>query len=188
MDPLHTLQHRRSTPSRLLREPGPDAGQLQRLLACAIRVPDHGRLEPWRFVLIRGEQRALMGSMLAARTSELHPDAAPAVIDKDRNRFNSAPLIVTVIARPSPGHKIPEQEQLSSGAAVCLQLLQAADALGFGAQWLTGWAAYDGQVHAALGLQAHERILGFIHIGTASEPAPERERPELTALLTELKL
>ena len=188
MDLLQALQHRRSTPSRLLTEPGPDAAQLRQLLACAVRVPDHGRLAPWRFLSVQGASRHRLGELLAARSLERNPLAAEAVIEKDRQRFSHAPLIVAVIARITPGHKVPEQEQLLSGGAVCLSLLQAADALGFGAQWLTGWAAYDPVVAARLGVAEHERVLGFIHIGTAREPVAERERPDPSALLSELRL
>lgn len=188
MDALQALDHRRSTPSRLLSEPGPDAAQLHRILATAVRVPDHGRLEPWRFILIRGDNRQRLGDVLARRAVERNPDALAAVLDKDRARFSQAPLVIAVIARLTPGHKIPEQEQLLSGGAVCLSLLQAADALGFGAQWLTGWAAYDPAVAATLGLSDSEKVLGFIHVGTAADRIAERERPDPAGLTSELQL
>jgi nitroreductase len=186
MHPLHPLRHRRSTPSRLLSAPGPDDAQLAELLACAVRVPDHGKLVPWRFLLIRGEAKGALCDLLATRSRERNPGAAEASVDKDRARFSYAPLVVAVIGRLTPGHKVPEQEQLLSGGAVCLSLLQAADALGFGAQWLTGWAAYDPVVLARLGLGPNEHVLGFIHLGTASEPVEERERPDPADITTEL--
>lgn len=185
MDSLQALLHRRSTPSRLLAEPGPDEDQLRRILACAVRAPDHGKLVPWRFLAIRGASRQRLGELLAGRGLRLNPLASAAAVEKDRQRFNHAPLVVAVIARLTPGHKVPEQEQLLSGGAVCLLMLQAADALGFGCQWLTGWAAYDPEIGAALGLSENERILGFVHMGTAREPAAERERPDPDALLSE---
>jgi nitroreductase len=185
---LAGLDARRSVPSRLLGEPGPTDEQLLRLLASAVRVPDHGKLAPWRFVRIAGDARLRLGEWLAARAREKDPAAPEAAIEKDRLRFSFAPVIVAVVASPTLGHKVPEVEQLSSGAAVCFALLQAAQALGFGAQWLTGWAAYDPAAHALFGLAAHERILGFVHIGTASEPAPERVRPDPATLLTDLRL
>lgn len=188
MDALQVLDHRRSTPSRLLSEPGPDAGQLRRMLATAVRVPDHGRLEPWRFILIRGDNRQRLGDVLARRSVERNPDAAAAVVDKDRARFSQAPLVIAVIAHLTPGHKIPEQEQLLSGGAVCLTLLQAADALGFGAQWLTGWAAYDPVVASTLGLSDNEKVLGFLHVGTATEQIAERDRPDPADLTRDLQL
>lgn len=158
------------------------------MLESALRVPDHGRLQPWRFLAIRGPERDRLGELLARRSVERNPATPAAVLEKDRQRFSFAPLVIAVIARITPGHKIPEQEQMLSGGALCLGLLQSADALGFGAQWLTGWAAYDPVVTAALGLVENEKILGFIHIGTASEPVPERERPDPDALLSELRL
>jgi nitroreductase len=185
MDPLMPLLQRRSTPSRLLSGPGPDDAQLQRMLSAAVHVPDHGRLAPWRFVAVRGDQRHRLGELLARRRLEREPEAAAAVVDKDRQRFDSAPLVIVVVARLTAGHKVPEQEQLLSGGAACFSLLLAADALGFGAQWLTGWAAYDPVVAQALGLGTGERVLGFIHVGTRTAEVPDRERPCVTELLSE---
>lgn len=185
MDALTFLRERRSVPSRQLGPPGPNDDQLQAMLAQALRVPDHGKLAPWRFLLVRGEARPALGRLLAARLVERDPQAAPAAVEKERTRFDHAPVIVTVIASRLPGHKVPEQEQLLSGGAVCFALLQAAQALGFGAQWLTGWAAYDPVIAARLGLGPHEGVLGFIHIGSALEPAPERQRPALADKLSE---
>ena len=182
MEDLDFLLRRRSVPSRLLTPPGPDPDQLLAMLTAAVHVPDHGRLAPWRFLRIAGAARAALGELLAARARERDPDAPTAVLDKERGRF-AAPLVLAVIARLTPGHKVPEQEQLLSGGAVCFSLLQAAQALGYGAQWLTGWAAYDPVVTARLGLGADERVLGFVHIGTATTEAPERPRPDPAALL-----
>lgn len=184
-DPLHVLDTRRSVPSKQLGEPGPDHATLLRMLASAVRVPDHGKLVPFRFIRLQGEARHTLGDLLAARTLHLQPDAADAVVEKDRARFSHAPVIVTVVARLTPGHKVPEQEQLLTAGSVCFALLQAAQALGFGAQWLTGWMAYDAAVAATLGLSADERIAGFIHIGTPKMEAPERERPDPALLLTD---
>lgn len=183
---LDVLNQRRSVPSRQLGEPGPDSAQLRELLSAAIRVPDHGKLMPWRLVLIRGDARARLGAALAALHLRKEPDVPPAVIEKDRARFSFAPLIVAVVARIEPDHpKIPEQEQLLSSGCVAYNLLLGAQALGFGAQWLTGWAAYDRDAATLLGLAANERVIGFVHIGTAHEPAPERTRPELESVLSE---
>ena len=184
-DPLHVLDTRRSVPSKQLGEPGPDHATLLRMLTSAVRVPDHGKLVPFRFIRLQGEARHALGDLLAARTLHLQPDAADAVVEKDRARFSHAPVIVTVVARLTPGHKVPEQEQLLTAGSVCFALLQAAQALGFGAQWLTGWMAYDDAVAATLGLSADERIAGFIHIGTPKMEAPERERPDPALLLTD---
>ncbi len=184
--PLDVLNQRRSVPSRQLGEPGPSDAQLRDLLTAAIRVPDHGKLTPWRLVLIRGDARARLGAALAAMHLRHEPEAPPSVIEKDRNRYSHAPLIVAVVARIEEDHpKIPAQEQLLSAGLVAYNLLLGAQAQGFGAQWLTGWAAYDREAAALFGLAANERIVAFVHIGTAHEPAPERTRPALETLLSE---
>ena len=182
---LSALALRRSVPSRQLGTPAPDDSQLRTLLEAALRVPDHGKLAPWRFLAIRGDARHLLGARLAARALAIDPAAPAAAIEKDRMRFGFAPLIVAVIATPVEGHKVPVIEQLMSGGAVCFALLQAAQGLGFGAQWLTGWAAYDRVILEGLGLAPQEQLLGFIHIGTAQGEVPERLRPALDAKLTD---
>lgn len=179
------LLQRLSVPSRLLGEPGPDEAQLHTLLSAAVRVPDHGKLTPWRFVRIRGTARRALGEVLAERQRERDPQCNPAVIEKDRQRFDHAPLILAVVASITREHKVPEQEQLLSAGCSCFSLLLAAQALGFGAQWLTGWAAYDPVVAARLGLGANEGIVGFIHIGTPREAAPDHARPDPMARLSE---
>ncbi len=180
---LAVLDARRSVPSKQLAVPGPDRATLLRMLQSAVRVPDHGKLVPFRFLAIEGPARLALGESLVARTLELDPAASQAALEKERSRFASAPCIVTVIARLTPGHKVPEQEQLLTAGSVCFALLQAAQALGFGAQWLTGWMAYDATVAERLGLQANEVIVGFIHIGTPVLEAPERDRPDPATLL-----
>ena len=180
----HFLEQRSSTPSRLLGAPGPDRNQLLELLSLAVRVPDHGKLCPWRFLLIEGDARERMSKLLVRRKFELEPDSEPAALAKEAQRFSFAPCIVTVIARLTPDHKVPEREQLLSGGVVAYQLLLAANAAGFAAQWLTGWAAYDPVVSAELGLGEHESVIGFIHIGTASAPAVQRPRPQAAELLS----
>ena len=184
-DRLAALDARRSTPAKQLGEPAPDPATLLRLLASAVRVPDHGKRVPWRFLTIRGEARDRLGERLAARGLERDPTAGEAAVEKDRMRFSHAPLIVTVVARLGPDEKIPEQERLLSAGCVCFALLQATQAAGFGAQWLTGWPAYDAEVAHWLGLEENERIAGFIHIGTPKLEAPERERPDPAGLLSE---
>lgn len=184
-DRLAVLDARRSVPAKQLTEPGPDDSTLLRLLASAVRVPDHGKRTPWRFVLIRGDARHALGDRLAARGLERDPAAGGAAVEKDRLRFAHAPLVVAVIASLGPDAKIPEQERLLSAGCVCFALLQATQAAGFGAQWLTGWPAYDAEVARWLGLADHERIAGFIHIGTPRIDAPERERPDPRTLLQE---
>lgn len=180
---LQALDQRRSVPSLQLGEPAPDQATLLRMLQSAVRVPDHGRLVPFRFLQIRGDARHSLGEFLARRSRERDPQASEAAIDKDRQRFSHAPLIVTVIARLTPGHKVPEQEQLLSAGSVCFALLLAAQGFGFGAQWLTAWMAYDPEVARHLGLAENERVLGFIHIGTPKVDVPERDRPDPAVLL-----
>ncbi len=187
MDSLDFLNTRRSIPARQLGEPGPDNEQLQRLLTAAIRVPDHGKLEPWRLLLIHGSARARLGERLAAIHLRHEPEVPSAVLTKDRERFNFAPLIVAVIARVEANHpKVPEQEQILSAGCVAHNLLLGAHALGFAAQWLTGWAAYDRDAATLLGLNPQERIVAFVHIGTARESVPERARPALDQIVSEL--
>lgn len=165
--------------------PGPDQTTLLRMLQSAVRVPDHGKRTPFRFLKIEGDARHALGTLLAERSRIRVPDASDSVIEKDRLRFSFAPVIVTVVARLGPDEKIPEQERLLTAGCVCFALLQAAQAMGFGAQWLTGWAAYDPEILEALGVGADETVAGFIHIGTAQLDAPERERPDAATMLSE---
>ncbi len=181
--PLDFLEQRLSVPSRQLGAPGPDASQVEALLAAAIRVPDHGRLTPFRLLLVRGEARARLGEHLAAIHARKQPDTPPSTLAKDRERFNSAPLIVIVVGRTTAGHKVPLQEQLLSAGCVAYNILLGAQALGFGAQWLTGWAAYDADVAALLGLAGNEGVIGFVHVGTVRDPAGEHARTPLADLL-----
>jgi len=183
---LSSLDARRSVPARQLGEPGPDEATLLRILTSAARVPDHGKRVPFRFMRIAGDARHVLGEALAKRAKQRDPDAGDAVIEKDRQRFSHAPLVITVVARLDRGDdKIPEQERLLCAGSVCFALLQAAQEHGFGATWLTGWPAYDPAVHAMLGLDDQERIAGFIHIGTPKMLAPERERPDVRDLLSD---
>lgn len=181
---ITSLNERRSVPARQLADPAPDDAILEQMLAEAVRVPDHGKRVPWRFLRIAGEARAALGEALAARALERDPQAAAASLEKDRNRFGS-PLVVAVVARLGADEKIPEAERFASACCVCFALLLSAQAHGFGAQWLTGWPAYDEEVLRLLGLSADERIAGFIHIGTPKLQVPERDRPDARALLSD---
>lgn len=180
---LQALDMRRSVPARHLGEPGPDPQTLARMLASAVRVPDHGKLVPFRFLRITGDARHTLGAFLAERSRQRDPNVADAQLEKDRQRFSHAPLVIVVVTRHTPSPKVPEQEQLMTAGCVCFALLQAAQAFGFGAQWLTAWMAFDPAVHAHLGLADNEGIAGFIHIGTPKTEAPERDRPDPAALL-----
>jgi nitroreductase len=183
---LEPLDARRSVPARQLHAPGPDHDTLLRLLQSASRVPDHGRRVPFRFLRIAGDARLALGEALAAITLQRDPQAGAGAVEKDRQRFSHAPLVVAVLAVLDPDDsKIPEQERLLSAGCACFALLQAAQALGFGANWLTGWPAYDPDVHALLGMGAHERVVGFVHIGTPAVAVPERDRPDASTLLSD---
>jgi len=180
---LDSLDARRSVPAKQLGEPGPDEPTVLRMLQTAVRVPDHGKRVPFRFLRIAGGARHALGERLAAIARARNPEAAEGAIEKDRNRFAHAPLVIAVVAVLGEDDKIPERERLLSAGCTCFALLQAAQALGYGAQWLTGWPAYDRQVLDLLGLAPHEQIAGFIHVGTPKLAAPERDRPDPRALL-----
>jgi len=183
---LSVFDQRRCVPSRQLGEPAPDDATLLRMLQSAVRVPDHGKRVPFRFVRIRGAARQSLGESLAARALQRDPGASDSAIDKDRNRFNHAPLVVAEVAVLDPADtSIPERERVLTAGCVCFTLLQAAQALGFGATWLTGWPAYDTEVLRLLGLVEHEQVAGFIHIGTPLQAVPERERPDPASLLSD---
>ncbi len=169
---LALLAKRRSTKVIHFREPGPTGADLDAVLRLAARVPDHGKLGPWRFVVIEGEGRARAGEALASVSA----DSASAEIA--RNTFLRAPVCVMVISTAQPHAKIPEWEQHLSAGAVCYALLLAAHAMGHGGCWLTGWPVYDVRACAALGLASHERIAGFIHLGTPTEAPTERVRAD----------
>ncbi len=183
-DPLQFLLDRRSVPSRQLSDPGPTPKQLSDLVEAATRVPDHGRLAPWRLIGISGGQRGALGEALAAIHRARDPGANEAVFEKDRQRFNHAPVVLTVVARLTVPHKVPEIEQMLSAGCVAYNLLLGAQAMGFGAQWLTGWAAYDDEVQRLLGLQRDERIVAFVHIGSADAAVEERASFASNSLLS----
>jgi nitroreductase len=182
---LDFLLTRRSRPARTLSEPGPDAAALLRLLTAATRVPDHGKLEPWRFLVIEGAARARVQAAVAARGRALGHE--PAAVEKAASAFVQGAAIVAVVASRKPSEKIPEIEQTLSAGAVCYGLLTAALAAGWGACWLTGWAATDRPfLETTLGLAAHEWVAGFVHLGTETAVPEERPRPDTAALVTRL--
>ena len=185
---LAALDQRRSVPARQLGEPGPDEAAVLRMLRSAVRVPDHGKRVPFRFIRVAGDSRARLGEALATLTLARDPQAPEAAVDKDRQRFSHAPLVIVVVAVLDPeDRQIPEIERLLSAGSVCFALLQAAQALGFGACWLTGWPAHDPEAARLMGLGPHERVAGFIHVGTPLQEAPERNRPDPRELLTDLE-
>ncbi|HVX98495.1 MAG TPA: nitroreductase [Pseudorhodoplanes sp.] len=183
-DALALLKSRRSVKPIELIEPGPDAGQIDTLLGIASRVPDHGKLAPWRFIVFAGEARLAAGERIAAAFKADHPDATAEQLAFERGRLARAPLVIAVVSRAAPHVKIPEWEQILSAGAAAMNLVTAAHAMGFAASWLTEWYAYDRRTLAAFGLGAHEKIAGFIHIGTAAKPPEDRPRPALADIVT----
>jgi nitroreductase len=181
---LDLLLRRRSTSAKAMGEPGPSAEQTRLILQAASRVPDHGKLFPWRFVLFEGEARAEFGAVLERTLVERKADVGESLRRFERNRFLRAPLIIAVISSLKTERPIPEWEQRLSSGAVCQNMLFAANAIGFGANWITEWYAYDDIVGQALGLSADEKVAGFVYIGTGTDLLAERERPELDAIVS----
>jgi nitroreductase len=180
---LDMLLRRRSVTAKIMGLPGPTESQLSQIIQAGARVPDHGKLAPWRFLIFEGADRATFGNVLAAAFQKQEPDADAERVEFERRRFSRAPTIVSVISKPDKSSHIPEWEQILSSAAVCQNMLIAATAAGLGAQWLTEWYAYDDDVRAALNLQEVERVTGFIYLGSATETLTERARPDLDQLV-----
>lgn len=183
-DALELLKTRRSVKPIEMVGPGPSAEEIDTLLTVASRVPDHGKLAPWRFIVFEGDARIAAGEVLADIFRSDRPDATAEQIAFERNRLARAPLVIAVVARTAPHVKIPEWEQLMSAAASAMLLVTAAHALGYAASWLTEWYAYDRRVLDRLGLSAEERIVGFVHIGKPAKPPEDRDRPKLSAIVT----
>ncbi|MDQ3125216.1 MAG: nitroreductase [Pseudomonadota bacterium] len=175
------LAHRRSAPAQSLSAPGPSRAEVERILLLGARTPDHGKLFPWRFVVLGPQSRADLARALAP-LAERQPDPGKAA--KVLSKLRAPPLSILVLSVPIPGHKVPEWEQRLSAGAVCMNLEHAANALGFAASWITDWYSYDPDALTLLGVGAGERVAGFIHIGTLVEPALERPRPDVAALTT----
>ncbi len=164
--------------------PGPDADELQSILAIAARVPDHRRVCPYRFLVFDGAARDRAGDILAHAFVANEPEASAERIDAERRRFLRAPVVVAVVSAVDRTHRTPEWEQILTAGAVCQTMLIAANAHGFAAQWITEWYAYDRAVLDAFGLGPGERIAGFVYLGTAKEAPLERQRPELSDLVS----
>ncbi len=180
---LDFLLTRRSCPAKTLTTPVPDRLELEPILNAAARTPDHGKLEPWRFLVLERPALERIAALIPAHGARL--GIAPDKIEKAIAQYGDAHLVVAVVAAPVPSEKIPAIEQTLSAGAVCLSLLNAALASGWGANWLTGWASHDPQFAAeAFGIAADESIAGLIHIGTARATPPDRPRPDLGAKVT----
>ena len=183
-DALELLKTRRSVKPMELNGPGPSPAELETLLTVASRVPDHGKLTPWRFIVFEGDARLTAGEKIAAIFRADRPDATAEQIEFERKRLARAPLVVAVVSRAGPHVEIPEWEQLLSSGASAMSLVIAAHAMGFAATWITEWYAYDRRVLDALGLAPNEKITGFVHIGRPAKPPEDRPRPPLSDIVT----
>jgi nitroreductase len=181
---LDLLLSRRSGSAKAMKGPGPDPDQLRRILAAGVRVPDHGKLTPWRFIVFDGDARHKAGDTIATVFKANNPQATDEQIAFERNRLARAPLVVAVVSRAAPHVKIPEWEQVLSAGAAAMNLVTAAHALGFAANWITEWYAYDRRVLDALGLAPSEKVAGFVHIGRPVKPPDDRPRPPLGEIVT----
>jgi nitroreductase len=185
-DTLHLLKTRRSPRLPDLAEPGPSAAEIETLLTIAARVPDHGKLAPWRFVVMQGAKKKEIAKALVEIFRKSHPDATEDQLQKEPERFANAPLVIAVVSKAGQHAKIPEWEQILSAGAAGMNLVVAAHALGYGANWVTGWAAYERPALELFGVGAGERVAGFIHIGTPKAGQEERPRPKLSDIVTYL--
>jgi nitroreductase len=181
---LTFLKTRKSASAKAMGGPGPDKLQLEEILSIAVRVPDHGKLNPWRFVVFEGEARLRVGALFAQRFAELHPDYPAENVTFQNGLLTRAPVVVAVVSTATEHVKIPVWEQHMSAAAVCYNLVLAAQALGFDAQWQSDWVAYDEGAKAAMGVAAQENVAGLIYVGTSSVPLEDRPRPDARALTT----
>ena len=178
---LDFLLTRRSRPAKTLVAPYPDRAALHPILTAAARTPDHGKLEPWRFIVLGRAANDRLATF--AQDIGTAQGRDPEQVAKFADQFARSGLCVTVVAAPKASDKIPEIEQTLSAGAVCLALLNAALAAGWGANWLTGWGAHDATFRAtALGLAPHESVAGFVHIGTETAAPPDRPRPDIDAI------
>jgi nitroreductase len=183
-DAIELLKTRRSVKPREMTGPGPSPADLDTILTIGARVPDHGKLAPWRFIIFEGDARARAGEIIAAVFTRKNPNAPPAEIDVEKKRLMDAPLVIGVVSLTKPHPKVPPWEQELSAGASAMNIVTAATALGYGACWLTGWFSFDRDVLDGLGLKADEKLAGFIHIGKVTKPNEDRPRPTLSDIVT----
>jgi len=170
-----------------MQDGGPNAAQIDEIIHRAARVPDHRKLGPWRFIVIEGKARETFGATIADRFNALNPKAKPGMEEIERARFLRAPTVIAVLSSPVECVRgTPKWEQIMSAGAVCFQMLLVARAMGFGAQWLTEWIAYDAVILSALGLTEPEKIAGFIYLGQSVQNLPPRPRPDVAARISRL--
>lgn len=184
-DALALLETRRTISAISLAEPGPSEDQIHTIIRIAARVPDHGKLTPWRFILYRGDARAKLDATLYPMFEAKFPDMPDGKRTQQKTRFSGVPLTIAVVSRAAPHVKIPEWEQVLSVGASAMNLVLAAHALGFAAQWLTEWFAYDEEAARILGVKDGERLAGLISIGTPTVPPVDRPRPDFEAIATD---
>jgi nitroreductase len=183
-DALQLLKTRRSVKPMELGGPPPTSAEIDTLLTIAARVPDHGKLKPWRFIVFEGDARLKASQAIADAFRADHADATPDQLAFEGKRLARAPLVIAVVSRAGPHVKIPEWEQQLSAGAAAMNLVTAAHAMGYAASWITEWYAYDRRVLEAFGLGPSERVAGFVHIGRPANPPEDRERPKLTDVVT----
>jgi len=176
---------RNSAPIPDLKTPAPTDSEIETILTAACRVPDHGRLAPWRFILYRGDAREKVGEKLAALAESREGPLTEGRRNQELTRFSRAPLVIGVISSPKENPKIPQWEMFLSGGAAAMNLVLAANALGYGTNWITNWYSDVEEGRAVLGLAPHERVVGFVHIGSYEGTAPERPRPDVRALYSD---
>jgi len=179
------LKTRRSVPLTMMGGPGPDRDQLREMLDIASRTPDHGRLEPWRFIVYREAAGRAIGEKLAVRAQEMNGPMAEDQVERERNRLLRAPVAIGVVAVTREHETIPAWEQFLCAGAVAMNLVHAANALGFCANWVTGWYSDDERGRAILGLAPDERMAGIVHIGSCDRDIPDRPRPDVDALTSD---
>jgi nitroreductase len=181
---IEFMKNRRSVPSKTMAGPGPDRDELAQIMQIAARVPDHGKIAPWRFVELSAKTRILIGEKIARRALERNPDMNEEALEFERLKLNRAPTVIALIFSPHDHPKVPVWEQELSCGAVGMNFLIAANAFGYDAQWLTEWMAFDPELGGLFDVREGERLAGFIHIGTRTMPKTDRERPDLAAIHT----
>jgi nitroreductase len=183
-DAIELLKTRRSVKPREMSGPGPSPAELETILTIGARVPDHGKLMPWRFIVFEGDGRVRAGEVIASVFARKHPQATEAELAVEKNRLTDAPLVIGVVGITRPHPKVPAFEQELSAGASAMNIVTAATALGYGAAWLTGWFSSDREVLDRLGLKPEEKLVGLIHIGTPAKPNEDRPRPALSEIVT----
>jgi nitroreductase len=183
-DAIELLKTRRSMKPREMTAPGPSPAEIETILTIGARVPDHGKLAPWRFILFEGDARSRAGEIISNVFARKNPQASAADIEIEKKRLTDAPLVIGVVSFTRPHPKVPAWEQELSAGASAMNIVTAATALGYGACWLTGWFALDRDVLDGFGLKADEKLAGLIHIGTPSKRNDDRPRPALSDIVT----